>query len=98
MIFGGSRGSAGRRRRGAGVGRRDNDLCSVCAGPRDIKYRRVSIPSDATNPQEPRGGHPRAPRAPGGGPKSVGARNNGSAGYIPLKKRRAYMMTRPAPR
>ena len=45
--------------------------CGVCPRPRGTKYRRITIPSDATGPQEPPGADARAPsavsaRIPGG--------------------------------
>ena len=52
------------RQGGAGVGD-SATTCGMCARPRDTKYRRISIPSDATGPQEPYGVDARPPGGAG---------------------------------
>ena len=94
-IFENYSGSAGRRRP-ALASEGSTTTCGVGARPRDIKYRRVSIPSDATGPQEPRGGHAgvaggrrrRAAAAPGAVARGMTDHIKNS----PLKKRRAYII------
>ena len=65
--------------------------CGVCPRPRGTKYRRITIPSDATGPQEPPGADARAPSAASARIPGNTLSNPNSARYSPFKKRRAYI-------
>ena len=52
------------RRRPALASEGATTTCGVCVRPRGTKYQRITIPSDATNPQDPPGVDARPPNAP----------------------------------
>ena len=62
----------GGRRRRWGLVNDSTTTCGVCARPRDTKYRRVIIPSDAAGPQEQPGADERVANAPGAGSQGGG--------------------------